>query len=138
MQPYTCTVKMKYHSLPVLAYQFDRNIQGRLTYNLARPSSIVTNIVYSSEVSNMSSSVQVCTLLVARYLGFCCSLYFLYSGYLLCYGFKDKCLHFFFLDKCLHFFLLWVNESLRMNRIGNNIMASHPLWTCYRKGLGIS
>ncbi|GFN91689.1 Dnaj-like protein subfamily c member 11, partial [Plakobranchus ocellatus] len=43
----------------MLAYQFDRNIQGRLTYNLARPSSIVTNIAYSSEVSNISSSCQL-------------------------------------------------------------------------------
>ncbi|GFR67976.1 DnaJ-like protein subfamily C member 11 [Elysia marginata] len=43
----------------MVAYQFDRNIQGRLTYNLARPSSISTNIVYSSEVSNVSSSVQL-------------------------------------------------------------------------------
>ncbi|RUS83731.1 hypothetical protein EGW08_008482 [Elysia chlorotica] len=46
-------------TVSVLAYQFDRNLQGRLTYNLARPSSIVTNVVYSTELSNVSSSVQL-------------------------------------------------------------------------------
>lgn len=43
----------------MVAYQFDRNIQGRLTYNLARPSSIVTNVTYSNEVSNLSSNIQL-------------------------------------------------------------------------------
>ncbi|BFZ23520.1 hypothetical protein BsWGS_26560 [Bradybaena similaris] len=43
----------------MLAYQFDRSLQGRLTYNLSRPSSIVTNIVYSNEQNHVSSSAQL-------------------------------------------------------------------------------
>ncbi|CAL1531044.1 unnamed protein product [Lymnaea stagnalis] len=43
----------------MLAYQFDRNLQGRLTYNLARPSSITTNIIYSNEQNNLSSTLQL-------------------------------------------------------------------------------
>ncbi|KAK0063800.1 dnaJ subfamily C member 11 [Biomphalaria pfeifferi] len=43
----------------MLAYQFDRNLQGRLTYNLARPSSVTTNIIYSNEQNNLSTTLQL-------------------------------------------------------------------------------
>ncbi|XP_012943726.1 dnaJ homolog subfamily C member 11 [Aplysia californica] len=43
----------------MLAYQFDRNIQGRLTYNLSRPSSINTTVVYSNEQHHLSTSAQL-------------------------------------------------------------------------------
>ncbi|CAG5123998.1 unnamed protein product, partial [Candidula unifasciata] len=40
---------------------FDRNLQGRLTYNLSRPSSLLTNIVYTNDQNHLSSSVQLGT-----------------------------------------------------------------------------
>ncbi|KAH9504378.1 DnaJ (Hsp40), sub C, member 11 [Bulinus truncatus] len=43
----------------MLAYQFDRNFQGRLTYNLARPSSVTTNLIYSNEQNNLSTTLQL-------------------------------------------------------------------------------
>ncbi|XP_059141903.1 dnaJ homolog subfamily C member 11-like [Physella acuta] len=43
----------------MMAYQFDRNLQGRLTYNLSRPSSLTTNISYSNEQHNVSTTIQL-------------------------------------------------------------------------------
>lgn len=43
----------------MLAYQFDRNIQGRLTYNLSAPSSLNTTIVYNNEQNQLSTSLQL-------------------------------------------------------------------------------
>ena len=43
----------------VVAYQFDRELQGRIIYNAGFPSSIQTSLVYSSQQHHASVIVQV-------------------------------------------------------------------------------
>ena len=43
----------------VVAYQFDRDVQGRITYNAGFPSSVQTALIYSNQDHHASLTVQV-------------------------------------------------------------------------------